>query len=268
MKKLLLLFVFGLNPLLSLSQESNRGPFFEIDGSYWEKSINHPQFIAPEKNRFGGVRVFFGLPIGQNWAIGLLGSHQSYYEEQARGYQNREIYGHDPNESGNSILLGYTQDELNVGLQNELVGWGLFLQRKVKLGTRTSLNFNLYAMRESGKNGQLEIFPDYTYLAWWPCPNCLSIAPGPITRSVQERNWKSGIDLAFVWALSKKLDLGIRANFLEFRKRTISTNSGEINTLVFDPLQALADGYAGDRYDFGSAVGREGVRISLTFRPF
>lgn len=265
MKKLLILSLIFLFPLSSFSQDK-RSVFFELDGTYWEKSLNYPQFFAPEKNRFGGTRLFFGLPLGQNWVVGLLATHQSYYEEQANGYQNREIFGLDQN--GNSILLGYTQDELNVGLQNELIGWGLFLQRKVMLGARTSLNFNLYAITESGENGQLEIFPDYTYWASRPCPNCLSFIPGPITRPIEERNWKSGIDIAFDWALSEKIGLGLRANFLEFRKRTISTNSGMINTLVFDPLQALADGYAGDRYDFGSAVAREGVRVFLTFKPF
>lgn len=268
MKKLLLLFVFGLNPLLSLSQESNRDLFFEIDGSYWERAIKHPQFFAPEKNRFGSARLFVGIPIGEKWAIGLLGGPSATYQQQEDGKRYREIYGPQPDENGNPIYIGNTTETIPVGLQSELIGFGAFIQRRISLGEKTSLNINFYGMNESGTNGQLEIFPDYSYWYWWPCPNCLSIAPGPIVRGVEQNNWKAGLDLAFAWALSKKLDLGIRANFLEFRKRTISTNSGEINTLVFDPLQALADGYAGDRYDFGSAVGREGVRISLTFRPF
>ncbi|TFV96002.1 hypothetical protein E4S40_07185 [Algoriphagus kandeliae] len=265
MKKTILLLFFALLPLLVYSQEK-QALFFEIDGNYWEKSLSYPQLFAPEKERFGGARLFFGLPMGEKWSIGLMGSYQAYYEAQENGSYNRELYGPEPDENGNPIIIGTSRVEMPVGLQNDLFGLGLFLQRRISLGKRTTLAFNFYGIRESGK-GQLEIFPDYSYL-YWPCPNCLSIAPGPIIREMEEKNWKAGIDISFAWSLNDWMDLGIRANFLEFRKRTLSNNSDIVNTLVYDPLWALADGYTGDRYDFGSAVSREGVRISLTLRPF
>ncbi|NVJ86664.1 MAG: hypothetical protein HWE15_10190 [Algoriphagus sp.] len=270
MKKLILLLFFALLPLMVYSQEK-KSVFFEIDGNYWERSLSYPQLFAPENNRFGSSRLFFGLPVAENWSIGLLGSYQSYYQAQENGSYFRELYSPEPDENGNPIYIGNTRIgntrvEFPVGLQNDLFGLGFFLQRKVTLGKRTSLAINLYGIRETGKD-QLEIFPDYSYL-YWPCSTCLSIAPGPIIREIEEKNWKAGLDFSFAWALNDWLDLGVRANFLEFRKRTLSTNSDAINTLIYDPIWSLADGCAGDRYDFGSAVPREGVRISLTLRPF
>lgn len=265
MKKTIFLLFFALLPLLVYSQE-RESVFFELDGNFWEKSLSYPQFFAPEKNRFGSSRLFIGFPLTEIWALGLLGSYQAYYQAQENGSYFRELFAPEPDENGNPIYIGNTRVELPAGLQNDLFGIGLFLKRKVRLGKKTSLAFNLYGIRESGK-GQLEIFPDYSYF-FWPCPNCLSVAPGPIIQEMEEKNWKAGLDISFAWSLSDWMDVGIRANFLEFRKQSLSTNSDMINTFVNDPFLGVADGYSGDRYDFGSAVSREGVRVSLTFRPF
>ncbi|MGM0943685.1 MAG: hypothetical protein ACQEW9_00800 [Bacteroidota bacterium] len=268
MKKLILLSWIFLLPFISYAQEK-RSVFFELDGTYWEKSLSYPQFFAPEKNRFGSARLFVGIPIGEKWAIGLLGGPSATYKQQEDGKRYREIYGPQPDENGNPIYIGNTTETIPVGLQSELIGFGAFIQRRINLGEKTSLNINFYGMNESGTNGQLEIFPDYSYWYWWPCPNCLSIAPGPIVRGVEQNNWKAGLDLAFAWSLSPKLDLGLRANFLEFRKQSLKGVPSLTNGLtIYDPNYLLAEGYFGDRYDFGSAVAREGVRLSLSFKPF
>jgi hypothetical protein len=64
------------------------------------------------------------------------------------------------------------------------------------------------------------------------------------------------------------MDLGLKANFLEFRKQILSKYPESSNGL--DPLpwpNANSMNY-GERIDFGSAVVREGIRVSVNLRPF
>ncbi|QYH40767.1 MULTISPECIES: hypothetical protein [unclassified Algoriphagus] len=268
MRKLLLLSMLFLISVSAYCQEK-KGIWFELDGVYWEKALKQTQSIAPEKARFGGGRFFAGIPLGKSWSLGLMGSHHSYYEPQETGYTNRSIYG-PPAEDGNSYsIVGIARDPVLVGLQNELVGFGLFLQKSITLGERTSVNFNLFSMRERGANAKLEFYPDYSYLFWWPCLNCLSIVPGPFLIPVEETNWRTGLDVSFSYALNNWVDVGLRANFLEFRKQIIQKEP-MISNHMGQPNQfsVLGDIYAGDYFYFGSAVPREGIRISLTFKPF
>lgn len=91
----------------------------------------------------------------------------------------------------------------------------------------------------------------------------------PFVIPVEETNWRTGLDVSFSYALNNWVDLGLRANFLEFRKQIIQKEP-MISNHMGQPNQfsVLGDVYAGDYFYFGSAVPRKGIRISLTFKPF
>jgi hypothetical protein len=74
-----------------------------------------------------------------------------------------------PDDQGNYPITGYELTDNKAALQNDLKGFGLFLRGKAQLGNKTSLNFSLYGMKEKGKNGNIEVYPDYI-----PCPFCFS----------------------------------------------------------------------------------------------
>lgn len=78
------------------------------------------------------------------------------------------------------------------------------------------------------------------------------------------------MDIAFAYELKPWLDLGVRANFLEFKKQTIINNEEiyYVDDYIPNYQYIGLSNYYGDRYYFGSAVAREGIRISLLFQPF
>lgn len=202
------------------------------------------------------------------WSIGLMGNYQSYYQQQQDLSIFNPIYENVAADADPPLVIGYTESSAKTGMNNEYFAWGIFLRRNIQLGKKTFLNLNLYGMRETGKNGQFEIYPAYNYYWFYSCPNCLSTTPEPIEIGFAEKNWRYGLDLAFSWQLRSWMDLGFRANFLEFRKQSVIDKRGPINTLVYDPFWASIQGFFGDRYDFGSTIPREGIRLSLTFSLF
>lgn len=266
MKKLSLLFLIGVLPFLAFPQ-SNKPFWIEIDGIYWEKTLGIPDYLGPDKNRFGSMRPMIGWNLKKSWAIGLMGNYQSYFEQQQDLRVSNPIYVYPEETPESPQLIGYSEANVKTGMSNEFFGWGVFLRKSIPLGEKTSLNFNFYGMSERGKKGSFETYY-YNYFNTFPCPNCLSIAPGPRPSPMEEKNWRFGLDLAFAWQLKSWLNLGARANFLEFRKRSIIDPRGTIYTLIYDPLYAASRSLYGDRYDFGSALSREGIRLSLTFKPF
>ncbi len=265
MKKLSLLFLTGILPFLAFPQ-SNKPFWIEIDGIYWEKSLGIPDYLSPEKNRFGSMRPLIGWNLKKSWAVGLMGNYQSYFEQQQDLRVFYPVYDFPEASQESPQFIGFSEAIAKAGMSNEFFGWGIFLRKSIPLGEKTSLNLNFYGMREIGKNGNFEIYSNNYFYAF-PCPEC-NIAPSPWQIPMEEKNWKFGLDLAFAWQLKQWLDLGVRANFLEFRKRSIIDPRGTIYTLIYDPLYAASRSLYGDRYDFGSSLSREGIRLSLTFKPF
>ncbi|MDF2156461.1 hypothetical protein [Algoriphagus sp. CAU 1675] len=267
MKKLILLFLIGALPFLAFSQ-SNKSFWIEIDGIYWEKSLGNQQYIGPEKSRFGSIRPMIGWNLKNSWAIGLMGNYQSYLEQQQDLKIYNPIYFYPEETPEFPQIISYSEANAKTGMSNEFFGWGVFLRKSIQLGEKTSLNLNFYGMRESGKNGNFEIYSFTYFYPFLPCLNCLTINPGPLQAPMEEKNWRFGLDLAFAWQLKPWMDLGVRANFLEFRKRSLIDPRGQITNIMYEPIYDASRSLYGDRYDFGSALSREGIRLSLTFKPF
>lgn len=273
MKKSLLLLFFLTLPLLLFSQEKGK-LWIELDGTYWEKSLDNTGNLTAEKERFGSIRPYLGLGIGKGWSLGLMGNYQSYDLQQEELIGLRAIYSDTPDDSGFYPVVDYTQVQYPIGMTNEFFGFGAFVQKSLALGKKTSLNFNFYGLREKSENGNFEVYPNYSSSWYYPCLNCLSYYPGPYRFGFEESNWRFGLDLAFAYELKSWMKLGVRANFLEFRKQSILFDDQYIMGatdayLPYPNYDYMAiSNYYGDRYDFGSAVTREGVRISLLFLPF
>lgn len=270
MKKTLLLLFFLTVPILVFSQEKGK-VFLELDGVYWEKSLDNTGNLTAQKNRFGSLRPYLGIGVGKGWSLGLMGNYQSYDLQQDELVGLRAIYSNTPDDTGNYPIIDYTQFQSPLGMTNEFFGFGAFIRKRVELGKRTSLNFNFYGMREKSENGNFEGYPNYSTWDYYPCPNCLSYIPYPIKYSFEESNWRFGLDVAFAYELKPWLDLGVKANFLEFKKQSIMDNDLLYTThdAIYPtyPMIGIYN-YYGDRYYFGSAVAREGIRISLLFQPF
>jgi hypothetical protein len=269
MKKTLLLLFFLTLPILLFSQEKGK-LYFELDGVYWEKPLDNTGNLTAEKNRFGSLRPYLGFGLGKGWSLGLMGNYQSYDLQQDELIGLRAIYSQTPDEFGNYPIIDYTQFQSPLGMTNEFFGYGVFVRKSLALGKRTSLNFNFYGMREKSENGNFEVYPNYSSWGYYPCPTCLSYIPYPMKNSFEESNWRFGLDIAFAYELKPWLDLGVRANFLEFKKQTIINNEEiyYVDDYIPNYQYIGLSNYYGDRYYFGSAVAREGIRISLLFQPF
>ena len=115
-----------------------------------------------------------------------------------------------------------------------------------------------------------EVYPEFFYTGFpgWGCANCLSVIPGPIETRFKEETWRFGLDLGFNWELNSRIEIGVKANFLEFRKQILS-GYPQISNGYYPPnwMGNYPMNY-GDRNDFGSAVAREGIRLLVNLRPF
>ena len=266
-KVLLALCMFFINPSLGLSQTDI---WMEFDGTYWQKYDGLAAYEGNYSIRNGSFRPFLGVGLGKSWSLGMMGDFLSYRDREEDVSSSFPIYNPNSSDPGNPGIIGYQQFENKTAKTNAYFSFGIFLRKSVPIGKRTTVTLSLYGLKGTGEDGVYEIFPEYLYRGYpgWPCPNCLTLIPGPLEFSFKEETWRVGLDFGFSWRMNSWMDLGLKANFLEFRKQILSKYPEPSNGL--DPLpwpNANSMNY-GERIDFGSAVVREGIRVSVNLRPF
>ncbi|MEP0711357.1 hypothetical protein [Algoriphagus sp.] len=275
MKNLYFILIFTFISCLTFAQTDSKF-WIEVDGSYWQKGTPSNAFNSFPRERSGSMRPMIGFNFNEKWGAGLMMNFQSYRIGTEPLEYSYPIYDYNrPDDMGNYPLVGYSTTVNETSIQNDLRGFGLFLRRNVKLGAKTSLNFSFYGMKESGKDGNIALYP-----AYFPCPNCftnhmnadlaLSISyPSSITYPIAETNWKFGMDVAFAFQATSWMALEVRANLLEFRRQIIKDNSSQLIDPGFSPFPYYnIYEKMGRSEDFGSAVSRDGIRFGLVFSPF
>lgn len=268
MRKLLLaLIVFFTFPLIGLTQT---GIWVEFDGVYLQKYDGLRAYGQKTNNRNGSIRPFVGIGLSESWSMGVMGDFLSYRDREEDVTSIFPIYNPNPAEPGNPEIIAYQRVYNNAAKSNEFFSLGTFLRKDAQIGKRTSLSFTLYGLKGTGENGRLEVYPEYfnTGFPGWGCANCLSVIPGPIETRFREETWRFGLDLGFNWELNSWIDIGVKANFLEFRKQILSGYPQISNGLYLPGWPNFYPMNYGNRIDFGSAVAREGVRLSVNLRPF
>ncbi|MBN3581220.1 hypothetical protein JYB64_02405 [Algoriphagus aestuarii] len=280
MKKIQLLF-FALIFAFCANAQTNESKFYlGFDASYWQRSTYPTDPLAVQRNMLGSIRPMFGFNLQKNWSLGVITNFSSYQDRVSPVELNYPIYG-ELDENNNYPIIDYRSTSQEASLKNDLRGYGLFLKKSISLGKKTSINFSLYGMKESGEEGNLLISPDFG--SYYPCINCfypaqssfycatcLSIAYSRIEIPYTETNWRAGLDIAFAYQLKPWVGLEFRANMLEFRKQILKDKRVEYETIdfVYDPFFGATSQYFGNHYDLGSAVARDGVRFGLIFSPF
>lgn len=270
MKKFQLLIIALFFSLATMAQNPDSKFWFGFDASYWQRGIHNSDPLAVQRDMHGSIRPMAGLNLQKNWSVGIITNFSSYQEKASPTEYSYPIYGA-PDENDDSPLTGYRNIYHETSLKNNLRGYGVFLKKFFPLGNKTSFNLNLYGMKESGKEGNILLAPDFGYFGFfYPCINCLSIAYSRIEIPMDETNWKVGMDLAFAYQLKPWLGLEVRANVLEYRKQILKDKRETYETIdfVYDPFYAATTQYFGNHYDFGSAVARDGIRFGLIFSPF
>lgn len=267
MKKIYLFFLaFGL--VATSIAQSDKEFWFGVDGSYWQKSIKSSNFFqqGPNQEQFGSLRPMIGLKLNQKWDIGIMMSINSYVEEISPLNLTQDFGVFD--EEGMFLYSDSRTTVYQTTIDNQLFGVGIFARRNFQLNDKFSINISPYILRESGDSGLMNFyFPATTFD---PCPNCLSIFPGPIEVPLSEENWRFGIDAAFAYQASNWLKLEIRANLLELRQQTLNDERNLLTNdlAIFDPFLFATQGYFGSYSDFGSALTREGIRFGIVISPF
>ncbi|UZD21288.1 hypothetical protein PBT90_17330 [Algoriphagus halophytocola] len=264
MRYLYLILIFSFTTALSYGQ-NNPGIWLEVDGSYWQTDNRSSNFNSFTRERSGSLRPMIGYKWNDRWGLGVMGNFLSYREKIDPISGSYAIYSNEPDENGNYPVIAYNEKLEESAISNELKGFGIFLRRYVKLGKKTSLNFNLYGIREKGKNGSIQVYPDY-----YPCALCLSVIPGPysVSNPIIETNWKFGIDAAFAYQATSWMAVELRANLMEFRRRVIQDNAPPLLDPGFGGTYYDFFPLMGSTEDFGSAVKRDGIRLGLVFQPF
>jgi len=254
-----------------MAQNTDSKFWFGFDASYWQKAIHNSNPLAVKRNMLGSIRPMIGFNLQKNWSVGVLANFSSYQNQASPVEFSYPIYG-TPDENDYSPVIGYRNVFQEASLKNNLKGYGVFLKKFIPLGKKTAINFSLYGMKESGKEGNILLAPDFGYFGFFypSCINCLSIAYSRFEIPMSETNWKVGIDFAFTYQLKPWLGLEVRANILEYRKKILKDKRETYEPLdfVYDPYYAATTQYFGNHYDFGSAVTRDGIRFGLIFSPF
>ena len=277
MKKILFLIFGLLFTLAAQAQTSDSKFWFGFDGTYWQSAIHPSNPLAVERNMLGSIRPMVGLNLEKNWSLGIITNFSSYQKEASPVQVNFPIYG-EGDEENYYPIIGYRYSSQEASLKNDLSGFGLFLKKYIPVGKKTSLNFTLYGMKESGKDGKVLVTPDFlnyyypfpaSYSSYY-CATCLSIAYLRYEIPMSETNWKMGLDLAFAYQIKSWLAIEARANVLEYKKQILKDERETYETVdyVYDPFYASTTQYFGNHYDIGSAVAREGIRFGLIFSPF
>lgn len=269
MRKLILTFL----PLILLTSVgySQSKIWIEFDGSYFQKYDGLIAFGEENTVRHGSFRPFFGLRLGNSWSIGMMGDLLSYRDRERDAPSYFPIFDSNPPDPLNPQLIGYHQYLNSSAKTNEYFSLGLFVRKDIQLGKRTSLNFTTYGLKGKGENGIYEVYPEYRYSTFpgWACANCLSVVAGPLEYKFKEESWRFGLDLGFSWELNSWMGLGLRANLLQFRKQILSSypqiTNGYLGPTLFPNSNSMD---YGNRFDFGTAVIRDGIRFSVNFRPF
>jgi len=268
MRKLLLaLTVFFTFPLIGLTQTNI---WAEFDGIYLQKYDGLIAYGEKNNSRNGSFRPFVGIGLGKSWSIGAMGDFLSYRDREKDVLSIYPIYNPNPTEPGNPEIIAYQTISNQAAKTNEFFSLGMFLRKDAQIGKRTALSFTLYGLKGTGENGIFEVYPEFFYTGFpgWGCANCLSIVAGPIETQFKEETWRFGLDLGFTYELNSWIEIGLKANFLEFRKQILS-GYPQITNGYYPPnwFGNFLMNY-GSRFDFGSAVAREGVRLSINLRPF
>lgn len=263
MKNLYFILIFAFIAKVSLAQNDSK-LWIEVDGGYWQKGNPSTSFNTYERERSGSIRPMIGLNFSEKWGVGVMMNFQSYRVKTDDVQTSYPIYDYD--DQGNYTNVQYEIFYNKAAIQNDLKGFGLFIRRNIKLGNKTSLNFNFYGLKESGKEGNIEVYPG----PYYPCFNCLSISNYAYENPIIETNWKFGIDVAFAYQATKWMALEIRANLFEFRRQIIKDNAPQLIDPGFSPSYTFYNIYNkfGTKEDFGSAVNRDGIRFGLLFNPF
>lgn len=264
MRNLYLILIFSFITTISNAQ-NQPGFWIEMDGSYWQTENRSMDFNAFTRERNGSIRPMLGFQWNDRWGFGVMGNFLSYREKIDPISGSYPIYGNEPDENGNYPIISYGSKSDEATISNELKGLGIFLRRYVKLGKKTSLNFNLYGIKEKGKNGGVQVYPEY-----YPCAFCLTYIPGPyyVNNPIIETNWKFGIDAAFAYQVSTWMAVELRANLLEFRRRIIQDDAPPLIDPGFGGTYYNFGPIMGVTEDFGSAVKRDGIRLGVVFQPF
>lgn len=267
MKKIFLfILAFGFCTL-SFAQSSKEF-WFGLDASYWQKSIKSSTFFqqGPNQERFGSIRPMIGLKLNQKWDIGIMMSINSYVEEISPLNLTQDFGVFD--EEGMFLYSDSRTTVYQTTIDNQLFGVGIFARRNFQLNDKFSINISPYILRETGDSGVMNFY--FPATSFDPCPNCLSIFPGPIEVPMTEGNWRYGVDAALAYQATNWLKLELRANLLEFRRQTLTDDRNNLTNglTIFDPFLAATQGYFGSYSDFGSAVSREGIRFGVVISPF
>ncbi len=267
MKKFQLLFFAFFFSFCAKAQNTDSKFYFGFDASYWQSAIHNSNPLAVQRNMSGSIRPMVGLNLQRNWSIGIITNFSSYQNQASPTEYNFPIYG-EPDEDNYQPIVGYRDVYQEASLKNKLRGYGAFLKKRITLGQKTSINLSMYGMKESGKEGNILMAPDFGY--YFPCINCLSIAYSRTEIPMEETNWKVGLDFAFAYQLKSWVALEVRANILEYRKQILKDKREVYETIDFayDPFFGASSQYFGNHYDLGSAVRRDGIRFGLIFSPF
>ncbi|MFC5191868.1 hypothetical protein ACFPIK_08820 [Algoriphagus aquatilis] len=262
-KVLLAICLFFVNLSLGLSQTA---VWTEFDGAYWQKfdglSVNGENYLI----RSGSFRPFLGMGLGKSWSLGLMGDFLAYRDREADVSSYLPVYNPNSPQPENPEIIGYQQINNFTAKSNAYFSFGMFLRKSVQLGKRTSLNLSLYGLKGTGAEGNYEIFPEF--YPGWNCPMCLSFVPGPLEFRFKEESWRFGLDFGFNWVLSSWMAFGLKANFFEFRKQILSSYPQISNGFELPQWPSGNSMNYGSRIGFGSAVVREGIRVSINFTPF
>lgn len=260
MKKFYLILFILIAPHFSQGQTK---AWIEFDGMYGQKSADL-SFYGEQSNLYQGTfRTWIGKDVGKSWSLGLLGNYGSYTSRESDFSTQTFITSPGPTNPGEQVIVGFRTGNFRVALQNKFMSYGFFLRKERKLTEKISLDLNFTALHGQGNSGTFEVYPAPS--VFFPCVNCLSM-PGVFPIPMEESLWRFGFDLGFSYAVNTWISLGLRANMLEFQKRTISRSPDrQIYADTPDPFYNLN---YGDRYDFGTAIMREGVRVSVRLKPF
>ncbi|WP_296702783.1 hypothetical protein [Algoriphagus sp.] len=270
MKKFQLLIFALFFSWSSFAQNNDSKFWFGFDASYWQRAIHNSNPLDVQRDMLGSIRPMIGLNLPKNWSIGVITNFTSYQEKASPIEYSYPIIGA-PIENDDYPIIGYRNVFQQASLKNSLRGYGFFLKKYISLGKKTSINFSLYGMKESGKDGKIIMAPDFgTFGYYYPCINCLSIAYIRNEIPMTETNWKVGFDFAFAYQIKPWLGLEVRANILEYRKQVLKDQrvTNQLIDFAYDPYYGATAQYFGNHYDFGSAVVRDGIRFGLIFSPF
>lgn len=268
MKKVLLaVCLFFINPPLGLSQTA---VWTEFDGAYWQKFDGLSAIGEIYPIRTGSFRPFLGVGLGKSWSLGLMGDFLSYRDRENNVSSYFPIYNPNPSQPTNPEIIGYREATNLAAKSNAYFSFGMFLRKSAQIGKRTTLNLTLYGLNGTGKDGIYEIFPEYLNVGFpgWNCPTCFSIIPGPFEYRFKEETWRFGIDFGFNWAANSWIALGLKANLFEFKKQILTGYPQISNGLELPQWPSANSMSYGNRYDFVSAVVREGIRVSINLSPF